>query len=183
MDYRLFYAQLFRPLEAAFGRIDPETRMAIIGFDCGGPLNFATIDRKINEPFVTYISCELAVREAQVPSEAGRFELFCHSNDEQWVRAVVSEIGRMSLEAEFGHGHTVDVSALVGEGAPLTGAVLEQFATAQVEAAQYCLLRVHGITAAEMNFAVEEGSDVLFERLKRAGIYPRTDILRGSLLQ
>ena len=45
MDYRAFYARLFAPLEERLGPLDPDTLMAIIGFDEGGPLNLCTIGR------------------------------------------------------------------------------------------------------------------------------------------
>ncbi len=45
MDYHAFYAQLFSPLDSKLGPIDPETMVAIIGFDAGGPLGFCTIGR------------------------------------------------------------------------------------------------------------------------------------------
>ena len=43
MDYQQFYRQLFAPLESQIGSIDANTIFAIIGFGCGGPLNFCTI--------------------------------------------------------------------------------------------------------------------------------------------
>jgi hypothetical protein len=128
MDYKKFYAELCRPVESEFGPIDPETIFAIIGFDFGGPLNFCTAPTP-KAKFVTYISCELAVRREQVPSSQGHFELMCHCNDEKWVRNVLTTIGQMSLESRFDHLHTIDISQIVRKNANLQGAVLERYAT------------------------------------------------------
>ncbi len=181
MDYRAFYSKLFRPVEEAFGPIDSGTMMAIIGFDAGGPLSFRTVGREKKNEFVTYVSCELAVREEQVPSDFGRFELLCHSNDEAWVRKVLTKIGQMSFETEFGHGHTVDISERVGSTACLSGVAIERIASLEIESKEYCILRVHGISAGEMQIAMDEDADALFERLKKAGVYPNTDVHRRSI--
>lgn len=182
MDCQAFYAELFRPIEKAVGPIDPSTIVAIIGFDGGGPLNFSTVGAEDSVDFVTYVSCELAVRKEQVPSSQGRFELMCHCNDEDWVRRVLTAIGRMSLEALFDDGHTVDVSELAGYESSLRGLVLERYAAVVIDNTQYALLRVHGITSEELEFARSEGPEALLKRLKATGTYPNTDIRRRSVL-
>lgn len=178
MDYHAFYAALFRPIEKGIGPIDPNGIFAIMGFDGGGPLNFSTVGAEDGREFVTYVSCELAVRNEQVPSSQGRFELMCHCNDEGWVRRVLTAIGRMSLEAAFDHGHTVELSKLTVSESSLRGLVIERYAAVIIDDTQYALLRVHGITSEELEFAMSEGSEALFERLKAAGIYPNTDVRR-----
>jgi hypothetical protein len=86
MDVREFYRQLFLPLEPLLGQVDPETIVAIVGFDAGGPLNFCTFGSERGDRFITYVSCELAVRPEQRPAECGRFELLVTCDDERWVR-------------------------------------------------------------------------------------------------
>ncbi len=75
MDDEQFYRLLLAPVERIFGPIDRDTIVAIIGFDSGGPLNFCTIGRDRGDRFITYVSCELAVRGEQQPSEFGRYDL------------------------------------------------------------------------------------------------------------
>jgi hypothetical protein len=153
---------MFRPLAKAVGPIDRDTIVALIGFDFGGPLNFCTIGAKKKNHVVTYVSCELAVRKEQVPSSRGRFELMCHCDDEKWVRRVLSKIGEMSLEAQFDHLHTIDMSPVVGRKAKLQGIVLERFATTKINSTIFSIVRVHGISRRELKFAMEEGSDAPF---------------------
>ena len=61
MDYQRFYKQLFQPIEERIGHVDEASIMAIIGFDCGGPVTLCTVGRG-REQFVTYVTCELSVR-------------------------------------------------------------------------------------------------------------------------
>lgn len=174
MDYQAFYRQLFAPLEAILGPIDRETLMGIVGFDAGGPLSFCTIGCDRSDGFATYVSCELAVREDQIPSEYGRYELLTTTNDEEWALSILSAVGGMSLEVAFGDGHTLDIGSLVSPDAPLQGVVFEKVVSTRIDQAPYGVLRCIGIQRPEMELAIQEGSGALIERLQRAGVYPRT---------
>lgn len=57
MDAHRFYAALFAPLVHTMGALDPETLVAIVGFDAGGPLCFRTLGRGSGR-FTTYVSCD-----------------------------------------------------------------------------------------------------------------------------
>jgi len=89
MDYQRFYKQLFQPIEERIGPVDETTIMAIIGFDCGGPVSLCTVGRG-RKPFVTYITCELAVRDEQQPAEFGRYEvtMTCEAPASNQIRLV-----------------------------------------------------------------------------------------------
>lgn len=182
MDYRQFYRQLFAPLESQIGPIDVKTIFAIIGFDCGGPLNFCTVGTEREERAITYITCELAVREEQVPSEFGGYEFLCSCDDEQWVRSNISKLGRMSLRTKFGHGHTVDMGEVVGSDAPIQAVVLEKQCSAIIDGQRYGILRVIGLTRAEMVYKRSRGVPALLRLLKRGGVYPHTLVGRASLV-
>ena len=177
MDYQRFYKQLFQPIEERIGHVDEATIMAIIGFDCGGPVTLCTVGYGWEE-FVTYVTCELSVRDEQKPAEFGRYEVMITCDDEAWARKILTKIGQMSLETVFEHGHTVDIGQIVGADCPLQGLVVEEFARVTVDGRSHGILRFHGVTRSELEFAMESGSDELLERLGRAGIYPRTSIHR-----
>jgi hypothetical protein len=179
MDYQAFYARLFAPLEARLGPLDPDTLMAIIGFDERGPLNLCTIGR--GGDVVTYVSCELAVREDQVPNASGRYEFLVSGNDEDWIRQVITDTGDMSLRTAFNDGDTLDIGAWVndddGSGASLQGLLFRQEVIVDIDGAPYGVLRAIGITRAEMELARGQGADALVARLQAADVYPHT--LRG----
>src|SRR5687767_9061199 len=112
MDYDRFYLELFKPIEERIGKIDAETITAIVGFDFGGPVSLCTVGYG-REQFVTYVTCELAVREEQLPAEFGRYELMISCDNEKWARKILTKIGEMSMESVFEHGHTVDIGQIV----------------------------------------------------------------------
>jgi hypothetical protein len=182
VDYQRFYADLFAPLEAEIGPIDPDTIFAIMGFDGGGPLNFSTIGAGSGEPYVTYISCELAVRAEQVPSDTGRYELLCSCDDEEWVRSILTKLGQLSLEVKFGHWHTIDIGPVVAADAPIQGVLFETQCTSMVDGEIYAVFRVIGITRNEMEYKQASGSAQLVEALKAAGVYPHTAVGRASVV-
>jgi hypothetical protein len=182
MDYNRFYKQLFQPIEERIGPVDEASIMAIIGFDCGGPVTLCTVGYG-REQFVTYVSCELSVRDEQHPAEFGRYEVMMTCDDEAWARKILTKIGQMTLEGVFEHGHTVDIAQIVGPDCPLQGLVVEEFARVTVDGRGYGILRFHGVTRSELEFAMESGTDELLERLGRAGIYPRTSIHRRESIE
>lgn len=182
MDYRKFYGELFAPLVDLIGPIDSDTIVAIIGFDMGGPLNFCTIGRQQGEACVTYVSCELAVRKEQCPSEFGRYELLASCDDEQWVRSIISEIGRMSLEVAFGDGHTLDIGPRVKTSEVIQGVVFERVCEGRIDRDSVGVLRVIVVTRSELEYAQKRGTSGLLQQLKVAGVYPNTRINRKSAL-
>jgi hypothetical protein len=177
MDYQRFYKQLFLSIEERIGHVDQATRTPIIGFDCGGPVNLCTVGYR-RERFVTYVSCELAVREEQKEGEAGRYEVMMTCDDEAWASKILTKIGQMSLESAFEHGHTVDIGQVVGPDCSLQGLVVEEFARVTIDGRNYGILHFHGVTRSELKFAMEVGTDDLLDRLKRAKVWPHTSIHR-----
>jgi hypothetical protein len=182
MNFHDFYRQLFAPLESRLGRLDPNTLFPIMGFDGGGPLSFNTIGVGQGKRFVTYVSCELAVRLEQLPSDFGRYELLVSCSDEQWARRWVTEIGRMSFDKVFGHGHTLDFNGCVDASEPIQGVILEKLYDTRIGENTFGILRCIGITRTELEFARQKGSAEMFARLKKAGLYPHTDPMRCSVI-
>jgi hypothetical protein len=182
MDYQQFYKHLFRPIEERIGPIDQTSIMAIIGFDCGGPVSLCTVGRGF-EQFVTYVTCELAVRDEQKPAEFGRYEVMITCDDERWAHNTLTKLGQMSLEGVFGHGHTIDIGLVAGPDCPMQGLVVEEFARVMVDGKPYGILYFHGVTRTELEFAMESGTDKLLGRLRVAGVHPRTSIHRRESIE
>lgn len=174
MSYTEFYDLLFKPVTERVGPIDPETLVAIVGFDAGGSLSLCTVDR--GNEFVTYVSCELAVRDDMHVGDSGPYELMTTCDDESWARTVLTSIARLGQEAELGDGHTIDLEQVVGKEPRIQGVALEEFASVSIKGAPYRILRVHGLTRNELTFAFERGVDALLERRRNAGDFPRTRV-------
>lgn len=181
-DYKAFYEQLFQPLEAEIGPLDRDTIVAVIGFDAGGPLSFCTFGKTLGADFVTYVSCELAVRDDQLPAVFGRYELLTLCNDERWVRCNITALGHASLEMRFGDGHTLDIGAWVEPDETIQGLVFERASASRIGGKQFGVMRVIGITRPELEFAKHSGVSRLLDVLKEAYVYPRTDTGRESLV-
>ncbi len=177
MDCDRFYKLLFAPIEQRVGPMDEMIIGAIIGFDCGGPIRLSTVGRGKRQ-FTTFVTCELAYRDEQIPSKLGRYEAMMTCDDEDWARHILTKIGQMSFDSAFGHGHTIDIGQVVEVGCPVQGLVVDEFAQVTIDDAPYALFQFHGVTQSELDFAMEHSTDALLERLKKAGVYPTTSIHR-----
>ncbi len=182
MNYQLFYKQLFQPIEERIGHVDEASIMAIIGFDCGGPVTLCTVGRG-HESFVTYVTCELAVRDEQRPAEFGRYEVMMTCDDKAWAHKILTKVAQMSLETVFAHGHTIDIGPVVASDCLVQGLVVEEFARVPIDGRNYGILYFHGVTRSELEFAMEFGTDKLLERLRRAGVYPHTSVRRRDSVE
>jgi len=163
------------------GKLDDETLMPLVGFDAGGPLSFCTVGRKRGDACVTYVSCELAVREDQEKGKQGSYEVLMACDDEQWAKSILTNIGWMSLEVVFEDSHTLDIAPWVEDDASLQGILFEEFARVQIEGEPHGILRRHGVTRPEMEFASRKGADRLLSALKSASIYPNSLTTRSSI--
>lgn len=182
MDYDAFYSELYKPLESSIGPIDAKTLVAIIGFDAGGPLNFCTIGYAGETELATYVSCELAVRPEQKPASFGRYELLTTCDSMQWVRSTITALGHATMELKLGHRHTLDISIWVDDDAKFQGLLLERESTAKFDRKKYGVMRVIGLTRAELDFAVKKGVPQLITKLKKADVYPNTLMERESVV-
>lgn len=137
MGYQQHYAKLFQQLENEYGKLDPDTIMAIIGFSAGGPVSMC--ERKAARLFVT---CELSVYDEQKISTDGlKFEFFSKDDfDEEQARAVFTALGGLSMQARLGNNHTVDLSGIEKARTDLVG--LQLHSTVTIEDVKYGLYRV-----------------------------------------
>jgi hypothetical protein len=182
MDQNIFYEQLFRPVVERLGPLVGAPLMADLAFEEGGPVALCRIS-EAHGAFVTYVSCELAACEDQQPAEFGRYEVMMTCDDGRWAWKLLTNLGRMSLESELGHGHTIDVGPMVGPKCAVQGLVAEEFARVTVAGEGYGFLYFHGVTRAELEFANEIGADELLERLRQAGVHPRTSLHRRQSIE
>lgn len=171
-----FYKALFAPLEAQVGALDPETITPIVGFDAGGPVSLVTVGRACGEEFVTYITCELAVRPDQQPSTSGRYELALTCNNADWASELLTNIAHMTLEVAFGHGHTLDVKPWLGRRSPVQGLAFEGLSQSTIEGEPYSVLRLHGLSRHELKQAYQGGVEAVLAQRHSQGLYPRTVI-------
>jgi hypothetical protein len=178
MNYEVFYNHLFAPVASEYDALDPKTRFHIIGFDAGGPVNYRTVGADRREQFVTCVTCELAPRAEQQPNSVGTYELLMTCDDEQWCSSALTRIAQMTMDTAFDDGHTLDIQPWVGSDFPVQGIAFEHFASVSFEGRDYGILRCHGITRPELEFAQQSDVGQLLQRRRVEGIYPRTHVPR-----
>lgn len=123
---------LFASLGARIGPLSERTHTSLIGFGAGGPVSMVQVEGQ--QAFVT---CELSMYPEQVPSSEGeRFELLCRLPlREEQVQDLLTGLGELSMEAELGEGHTIDVAAFEIEPS-LIMVTLRHFSSAVVNGAK-----------------------------------------------
>jgi hypothetical protein len=90
-----------------------------------------------------YVTCELSLYPDQVPSTEGeRYEFLCRIPlAESQVQSLLSALGDLSMQAELGHGHTVDVSGVSGSP-DLSIVALEHYSSAKIGPGKYGIYEV-----------------------------------------
>ena len=128
MSAKEHYTTLYAELVQRFGVLNDETISSIIGFSAGGPVSMCQIGHE--DIFVT---CELSLYPEQICSTDGfRYELLSLGGiSEGACRAIFKALGSLSMDAQLGDRHTVDVSGIPGvEGISTVG--LMKFSTSRI---------------------------------------------------
>jgi hypothetical protein len=126
-----YYDALFRDLVERLGTLSPITMTAIAGFGVGGPVSMIQVREQH-----AFVTCELSRYPEQVPSSEGeRYELLCRMPlSEDQIQALLTAVGALSMEAELGDGHTVDISA-IGVAPSLNVVQLSHFSSSVIDGA------------------------------------------------
>lgn len=168
-------------LESVLGPADDGVFHAVEPFDicaCADVVVF-----RQNVPSVAYVTSDLIGSEFAQPNSLGQYELMiCVPDDAEWAASLMSELAGYTIEAVLEPGETMDIVSALPQPTDLTAFVFDTYATFEVDGEQTNLLLCLGITADELKFAHEHGTDTLLTKLKDAGIYPITDVRRNSAL-
>ena len=128
---------LFELFRDRFGAFADATLSAIVGFDAGGPVSMFRVAGTS-----VFATCELSLYPEQILSSEGlRFELFSTGFEESDARAVLTAIGDLSMGAELGDGHTVDVSSAL-EAERARSVALRLFSRRRIGDADYGVYEV-----------------------------------------
>ncbi len=178
---RDFYADLLAPAVESYGPVKSILR-AIVGFDAGGPVATCVLSEAGQEGMTAYVTCELAAREGQKPGSMGRFELLVVCDDRQWAGRILTLVGSTSMNSALDAGHTVDLSPAMKAPGTLDAVLLDRFSQSGINGRDYAILRCIGITARELAFAKQAGTDTLRQKLMDAGAYAATRCQRESVV-
>ena len=128
MTAKEHYATLYAGLVEQHGPLNEDTISSVIGFSGGGPVSMCQIGQK--DVFVT---CELSLYPEQISSTDGfRYEFLSSGGIGVDVcRAIFTALGNLSMDAQLGDGHTVDMSGILGaDGINTVG--LRKYSTSRI---------------------------------------------------
>jgi len=112
-----FYERVFAKVETRFVvSLDPDTISSIIGFSAGG-----LVSLRANQQKRLYLTCELAMYEAQFPSSDGalRFEFITAGHySEETAQTLLTALGKLTQNSTLGKGHTIDLTSVFGSIEP-----------------------------------------------------------------
>jgi hypothetical protein len=132
---------------------------------------------------IVYITGDLYGQQ-QPESDAGNYELMvCHKTTETWGPSLISKLAYYTLEASIYSGDTMDIGPFAQSENTIQGIIFDTYATFTIGPKKYGLLLILGITADELDWAMDNGGKQLIEKLKERDIYPITDLNRKSIFQ
>jgi len=151
------------------------------GPDIGGAADIIYFKRHI--PGVVTVTSELIGHDDQIQNQLGNYELMiCHRDGEQWGPNLISRLAHYTLQAELNPGETMDIGSIKPEEATISALLFFDYARFKVKGREAGLLLCVGITADELNACLNGRRAEVEESLKKAGIYPFTDLYRRSVL-
>jgi hypothetical protein len=101
------FESLFNRVSRELGKVDDTASTGIIGFTGGGPVSMC----KVGDG-AAYVTVELSLNPGQLASAEGlRFELLYRGDlSVGTVHSLLTAVGRLSMNAVLGDGHTIDMS-------------------------------------------------------------------------
>lgn len=168
-------------LEAILGSADDQVFHAVVPLYLGGSADVL----RFHPPGmgVTYVTSDLIGEDGQLQNELGNYELMiCLRSDDNWAPNLISQLARYTLEAQLNPWETMDIGPALPKGSRLTALAFIPHATFQVRGRDCGLLLCLGITSDELDAYHEHGSAFVLDHLKVKGVFPFSDLVRGSVL-
>ncbi len=128
---------------------------------------------------MAYVTAELTGEDVgQIPNSMGNYELMICGRQELPAGAnLISRLARYTCEAKLEPGESMDVGRSFGDStirALLFTHLRDEAAQFEFLGCRYGLLLCMGITAEELEFKQEHGSEKLLELLKQHSVFPFT---------
>ncbi|QEX17013.1 hypothetical protein FRZ44_23090 [Hypericibacter terrae] len=150
------------------------------GYDAGGRADVVHFREHVAG--VVYATCELIGCDEQVKNSLGNYELaICHRGTERWGAELISRLAYYTLEAQLEPGSTMDLGPAVRPGSAITAFLFVEFGRFRVRDRAAGLLLCIGITADELAHCRNHRRAEVEAALISKGVYPFTDLERGSV--
>jgi hypothetical protein len=198
-EYELDYERKTQGLEKVLGKIHDLVGHAIIPFSVGGTVDMYYFPNHIKG--TGFATMELLEPDGSGPlaNSLGTYELVAFTKHnynngeedqtpfnliERKICEIFTTIGFFSKEAVLNPNETCEVPN--GEGEENTCLIFDLYEPQNKEFKigdrKHHLLLCLQIFRSEMNFAIENGSEELFKKLKSAGYYPYSDLDREPVI-
>jgi hypothetical protein len=183
IDYRKLYDVFVSALEARLGLKDPAVRHAIIGFEFGGPPDILFFRQTPMGKGTCYVTSDLLFFDRQPKNSLGHYELAIWlPKEDKWAETVLYKLAQATLNEVFDERDTVDITAWVEATSPIQGLLLTKLVSFEFDRQNFGVLLCVGVTRAELDYALENGSEKLLKILEDSGAFPFSDTQRPSLL-
>ena len=130
-------------------------------------------------PGVVYVTAELTGKPDACYAD---YELMiCQRSNSDWGANVISRLAPYTQQAHIGAGESMDIDSAAPPDSLIKAFVFDMYRTFTLFGQEFDLRLCLGITKAELQFKMEHGAEELLARLKSHGVYPYTDLDRGSI--
>jgi len=193
-EYANNYELKKKALEKVLGKMYPLVGHAIVSFEVGGPVDTYYFPDTNDGTCIATMELLDPDGSGPMPSRIGTYELVAFTKlkitDEitkgkfrvmdQRLRAILSKIGHYSFEAELNPKETVEVP--LGDDKPTRYIILDEYKRSNVDfmigKKRHGLLLVIEVFNSEMEHAMENGGQVLLDKLREKSFYPFSDLDR-----
>lgn len=186
-EQTLYAGQKEQALEGVLGKMHGMVGHAIIPFQIGGAVDMYYFPQHI--PGTGFATMELLEPDGggSKPNRFGTYELVAFTRHpinlekdlktpfnkiERRVCGIFTGFGNYSYQAVLNPGETCEMPISDTEYACL---MLDKYADITVSGKKHHLLLLLEVFRSEMDYARQNGSAALFDKLKKAGIYPYSD--------
>lgn len=183
IDFRQLYKAFVPILERELGPKDKAVSHALIGFEFGGPPDLLLFRHAPGVRGVFYVTSDLLFFERQPKNSLGRYELaICVPKENKWAENILYKLAQATVEEVFDVGDTADITAWVDPECAIKGLLLTKLAAFEFGGQTFGALLCVGVTRAELDYALQHGSEDLLRRLKASQVFPVTDPGRVSIV-
>jgi len=198
-EYEKEYDLKSKGLEAILGKQSDIVGHAIIPFDVGGAVDMYYYPNGITGTGFATMELIQPDGSGPVPNRNGTYELVAFTKlqyvsdttetnpfnlIERRMCGIFTDIGNYSFEVKLEPGETMEIPQ--DDGTPTKCIVFDEYKPDGKEFfigdRKYGLLLVIEVFRDEMEYAMENGSDQLLNKLKEYGHYPYSDLNRRSVL-
>lgn len=173
-----------RGLETLLGSADEMHLHGVVpfafGLECGGTPDVLTFSQYTDQGKL-YVTCELAGTDDQPPNEVGQYELaVCQKEPDTWALNLILQLSFYTLETPLNHGETMDIGSIVPPGSVIDAFLFKSLGTYEVFGRPASVICCIGITKSELDFRMEHGSSLLFDKLPSD--YMLTETVRDAFI-